>query len=335
MEEVNRIVIPNQGMPIRSLCWVNDELIDWVGGGGRYQLDGGYIRTGVYYPYNFDHAVVSPNHIYAALLVRCGTKGLLLKNGKILREINRSYYHASVYEYPFTFLQLPTGETAIAHCPDEYCRIEIEEVETGRRLTERLSEPVDFFYSRLAVSADNKFLLSAGWIWHPFDYYRLFDLEKVLSNPEELDAPMDYRLTQSGVCVDNAVFGLSNELILTTFDEYYNPDEAETEGQHLLPHNSIAVYDQAKRGIIQQAQLSEPTGILMALDGYAVSFFNHPKLIDLSTGSIRLQWDELDSGRQSGSIIHQLPLIPPLALDSINKRFAVASEKEITVTQLG
>ena len=139
MKEINRIVIPSDGRKIQSLCWSNDELVDWVGGGHRYNLNGDIFRANVNYAYEFDYAVVSPDCQYSALLTRLGTKGLILKNGKIIREINRSFYQASVYEYPFTFMRLPGGEMAIAHCPNEYCEVEIEEVESGERLTTRSS----------------------------------------------------------------------------------------------------------------------------------------------------------------------------------------------------
>jgi hypothetical protein len=54
-------------------------------------------------------------------------------------------------------------------------------------LTKRGSEPFDFFHSRLTATADGKWLLSAGWIWHPVDFIRLFDVERVLIEPQYLD----------------------------------------------------------------------------------------------------------------------------------------------------
>ena len=83
---------------IRSLCWRGDELIDWVGGGRRFALDGAEHRAAVYYSYVFDAAIASPDGRFAVIYQNCGTKGLLLEDGKIVRELNRSYYCADAYE---------------------------------------------------------------------------------------------------------------------------------------------------------------------------------------------------------------------------------------------
>ena len=56
---------------------------------------------------------------------------------------------------------------------------------------------------------------------------------------------------------------------------------------------------------------------------------------EISSGKIIHSWPELNSGKQISSIIGQRDQPPPLALDPENKRFAIASEKEITVVLLG
>ena len=40
-------------------------------------------------------------------------------------------YQAHEYEYPIALYYLPDGRPAILHCPDEYCQMEIELIETG------------------------------------------------------------------------------------------------------------------------------------------------------------------------------------------------------------
>src|SRR5438552_3918886 len=136
MVESRQIVISTERQA-RSLCWQGDSLIDWADGGTRYRLDGTIEKSYIYCPYRFDNAVSSPDGIYAIVYETFGTKALILKNGSMLRELNRSYYFANTYEYPIAIFNLPDGRTAIAHCPDSYSKIEIEEIETGRRLTER------------------------------------------------------------------------------------------------------------------------------------------------------------------------------------------------------
>ena len=90
---------------LRSVLWLEDCLVDWVGGGRFVGLDGSEHSASVYYAYRFDAAVHSSCGTYAVIYERFGTKGLVLKDGRGLREINRSYYHAHVYEYPVAIFQ--------------------------------------------------------------------------------------------------------------------------------------------------------------------------------------------------------------------------------------
>src|SRR5438093_13759071 len=98
---------------VRSLCWLGDRLVDWAGGGHQIGLDGEVYEEPVNYAYTFDAAIVSPSGRYAVIYTRLGTKGLLLDNGKIVREFNRSFYHANAYEYPVALFQLPDGREVI------------------------------------------------------------------------------------------------------------------------------------------------------------------------------------------------------------------------------
>ena len=154
-----KIEAPN----VRSLCWQVDRLIDWVGGAAVYALDGSSQRAKVNYAYRFNAATMSPSGNFAAIYERCGTKGLVLKSGQVVREINRSFYHANAYQYPIAFFKLPSGREVLAHCPEHYNRLELEDAETGELLTKSdKRQPKDYFHSRLAVSQGSKWLMSAG-----------------------------------------------------------------------------------------------------------------------------------------------------------------------------
>jgi hypothetical protein len=179
-----------------SLHWHGDELVDWVNSGVRYNLDGSYTTSSMNFVYRFDAAVVSFDGMYSAIFERLGTKGLIFKVGTFIREINRSYYCADEYEYPITFLRLPDDRMAIAHCPEEYCKLEIEDVETGERLTRRDSTGEDFFHSRLSVSDDGRYLASSGWVWHPWEAICLYNVEEAFSNPDALNGG-DIQLARS------------------------------------------------------------------------------------------------------------------------------------------
>src|SRR5262249_4371873 len=136
----------------------------------------------------FDAATASPDGRFAVVYERLGTKGLLLHDGKILRELDRSFYHARAYEYPVTLFREPDGRLLLAQCPKLYCCIELEEVESGQSLTASAGrKPADFFHSRLAASPGGKRLLSAGWVWHPWSAVECFDVARALADPRHLD----------------------------------------------------------------------------------------------------------------------------------------------------
>jgi hypothetical protein len=336
MKEVNRYIIPTRDLDVaRSLCWEGDELVDWAGGGTRYRIDGSFVHRQFNPTFAFDHAVVSADGQYEVIYQRLGTKGLILKNGKFVREINRSYYHADAYDYPISFVTLPDSRTGIIHCPEEYWQLEIEDVETGERLTKREAQFIDFFHSRLAVSPDNHYLLSAGWIWTPFNHICVYDLTQALLEPALLEAPIDYQLARIGVGVNAATFKNEHTLVVTTNDEYYDHEDVEPEEAHLLEPNAIGVFNLENGTFESQAPLQEATGTLMAVGDFVVDFYQHPKLIDPVTGAILERWDDLWSGDQDSSIIWRDKKLPPLALDPVNYRFAVASPEAVTVIQLG
>lgn len=340
MREISRIHIPIKGnrkyeAPVRSLNWHGDELVDWVGGITIYQLDKTVIPPKVGFSYPFDAAIVWGGGEFTVLYQRLGTKGLILKLGKPIREINRSFYHANAYEYPLAFLKLPNGRIGLIHCPDQYCRLEIEDVETGERLTARDTKSVDFFHSRLSVSPNGRYLLSAGWIWHPFEYIHLFEVTKALSTPSTLDAGKLW-LTRDGVTIPSG-FVTNKRIIFTTGDDFYSENDFDEEQINLLPPQVIAQYNLSEKRIAHFAPLPEIAGIIYPFSqNHVFSCYTHPKIIDLTTGEIIAHWDEFQTGEQVSSIVMRPDkFAPPIAIDPNKKRFAIASDTEITVIQMG
>lgn len=323
MKEINRTIIPiKSGYQPRTLCWHGDELVDWART-IRYQLDGTSSGPEINYAYPFDHAVCSPSGAYVVLYEQLGTKGLILKSGNIVREINRSFYHAHVYEYPVALFTLPDGREVIAHCPEEYNVIQIEEVESGNRLTTRSGESADFFHSRLQVSSDSKYLLSAGWVWHPWDTIQLFDIAQALETPESLDRYWSTDLIETSVGEINTAAFNGTDLIVFA---------GEVEEEEIL---RLSIYSIQANAIQSSCVLDSPAGTLMPLGDVAVSFYESPKLLDLAKGTVLQRWPELSTGRQNSSIISHLGCLPAIALDPMNRRFAVADSEKITVVQLG
>ena len=138
-----------------SLLWMQGDLYDVAQGWRRV---GGTQESGVQWAAfgNFDIAARSPREDLGSLVDSDGTKALLLEpGGRVVRELNRSWYCASAYRFPLVLLTLPSGETGVAYCPDNYSQIEIEVARTGERLTAHgKRQPADVFHSRLQVSPD-------------------------------------------------------------------------------------------------------------------------------------------------------------------------------------
>ena len=316
---------------IRSLCWSEDTLVDWVGGGRTLSLDGHIEDSRVRYAFGFDAAVTSPCGHFAVIYQKLGTKGVILRDGKFLREINRSFYHADAYEYPIAIFRTKSERVLIAHCPDEYCQLELEDIETGERLTASEDrKPSDFFHSRLRVSPDGKWMLSAGWLWHPWGTLAVFDIEAALLDPKMLDCSASLPPIEGEVSA--AEFLPDSQILLWTSDETLSGDDADPVA---IGKNSIAIINPLRNSITSCIQVAEPVGTLMPIDTeFAVGFYEHPKLISLKSGEVTMRWTAINSGNQTSSILLGDITVPPIACDSKNKRFAVADGDSVSVVDL-
>lgn len=323
--EKNRFRIPLHNGPVRSLCWNGDELLDMAAGGTRFLLDGSTVRAGMHWAYRFDRTLVSSDRESAVIYETLGTKGLAIRGKTLVREINRSFYCAQAYEFPVAVFSLPDGGTAIAHCPEEYNRLEIEKLESGEKLTTRRGESPDFFHSRLQVSKDGAYLLSAGWLWHPLDRVKLFSLFEALKRPEHLDNPVAIDLPDELFEVNAAAFQGNDALLLVGKRESDNPEAS-----------FVATYDIEHGKLDLRSTLETEPGTIMPVGrDHFVGFFEHPQLFEISSGHKISSWPDINSGKQKSSIVNSQELPPPMALDPEGKRFAVADPRGITVIQLG
>ncbi len=322
---------------VSSLNWQGDTLIDWVQGGKIYDLDGKTHRIVVNYAYRFNAAKISPSGKFAVIYERNGTKGLILNyEQRIVREINRSFYYGHVYDYPVTLFQLPNGREVIAHCPEHYCQIEIEDTFSGERLTAKADrKPIDIFYSRLAVHNTGQYLLSASWVWSPWDAVTVWDISTTLANPS---LPDGYGIApRTAAEVSSAAFRLDHSIILTTSDDSIEDIEDEGNPDPLLPAGprSIAVFDLTEQRFLSIVKSEETIGEIMPVGSrHCINFYEHPKLVDLSSGHIIHRWPELKTSKQISSITWGRIEIPPLALDPSHYRFAIASETEISIVTI-
>ena len=153
---------------VSPLAWDEDDLVEPMTG-RRIALDGRPLpRRAFLVGYPFDRGLCfrGLDAFWTLAYDNRGTKAVLYKNWKEHRELNRSYYFAKAFDYPIALTSINNGRVVIVHCPNSYDTVEIEDAETGEVLGKKKSDEMEF-HSRFSVSTDGRFLLSAGWFWHP------------------------------------------------------------------------------------------------------------------------------------------------------------------------
>jgi hypothetical protein len=312
---------------LSTISWIGDEIIDWSNPHETYSLSGAKKRFYNYYlAFPFDSCVQSENSEYVFVFQKLGTKGLLMKNGKILREINRSYYQAHVYEYPAIFLT-HKDKTYLVHCPTQYCQLDFEEVETGNIVTNiKGRDPGDIFHSRLEISPDGKYLMSKGWVWHPLDIIQIYEIANCLENPALLDK-LDFENPDAGVEVCTASFIDDNKALLGSTAEVFDSEKQTP----LLP-NSFCIWNIPTNIFSTPITPAFEFGNLFAINtNLAWDIYKFPKIINLNTGEIEDKAEDVYSGEQRSSILHTSDKQPLYAFDKTRKSLAILQNDQITV----
>jgi hypothetical protein len=320
-----------------SLVWPDGALVDVAAGWRRYPL-GGSVPVSRYTEYGpgFDAVVIAPAADVVALVRSTGTKALLLEpGGKVIRELNRSYYHAEAYRYPLALFTLPDGRTGLVHCPEHYNQLEIEVARTGERLAgggDR--DPDDFFHSRPAASPDGRFLLSAGWMWHPLSLAEIYDLSRALRQPRVLDAiPREDPWTQAtGVTEISGACFVGQDVVIST-----SADEPDTDEADPLGPCTLARWSARRRQFTWNRRLAQTAGDLLPIGNSIPALYQCPRLYDAVTGELQAEWPDLDTGQADNSIVWDKAFSGParVAVAEPGQRFAVTNRETITVIQLG
>lgn len=324
---MNRQTIPASS--IQSIDWYNDTIIDWAYNGNIYHGDGSSKQLYQHhFAYGFDSAISSNDGKYAFIYKRLGTKGLLLKKGKVIREINRTYYHADVYEYPAAFFTNEQGITFLIHCPIDYCRLDFENVETGEIITNTSArKPSDYFHSRLEVSSDNKYFISKGWFWHPFSTIELFDINACISNPLLLDNGTTIRENYTELCT--ASFIDNDRILIGSSDEESMNDDIVS----AIPQNHVAIWDFKTNNLSTPVKINGKFGNVFAIDEtYCWDIYLYPKIINIKTGEIEDKIEKLTTSNQNSSIIPDLiDNIPLVAYNPMTKKLAFKHKNNLEI----
>ena len=320
---MKRYTIKTNG--IGTIDWFQGKIVDWKCAGQLYSLDGECKQIAYYHlGYTFDASITSSDGKYAFLYQRLGTKGLLLKEGKILREINRSYYHADTYEYPAAFFTF-SNKTYLTHCPKEYCRLDFEDVETGEIVTDiQKRNPSDVFHSRLSISLDGKYLMSCGWLWHPLEIVQLFNIKECFEAPISLDNSK--LAAEFGTEINSADFIDDDSILLGSSNEESFDDNDQ------FPASHMTIWNFKKNEISTPVKNCGEFGNLFVINKkYAWDMYKFPKLINITTGEIEAECKEVDSGIQNSSIYHTVKQRPQIRFDKSTGKIAVMNGMAIEV----
>lgn len=307
------------GPALRSLTWAGEDLIDWIGG-HRIQLDGAVHRFGTGYAYTFDGATGLGE--VGVMFVTLGTKARIGRyNGKLaqpqwvplgideLRELDRSYYHATDYAYPVCVLTLPDGRTALAHCPRRYDTLELELLD-GTPLTRRELASEDIFHARLAASPDGRWLLSNGWIWQPWNTANVYDVTRALAEPAHLAGaglPLELGAEFEGEC-DAAVLIEGDRVVVA--------------GSADCP--TLSVIELPSGRCLSCVKLAAPLGSQLAAWGpdHVLALDGTPRVVALD-GAVVETLDATTTGWVQPSVNLEPPLAPYVAIDPARPRVAI------------
>jgi hypothetical protein len=313
----------------QSLVWDGDDLVDVVGG-RRWGPEGVERYVSVDHGFSFDRSVGSPSGRFTVVYAERATEALLLEGDRLVRELDRDDDYAGDFDYPVALGVLRDGREVLVHCPDQYDVLEIEDAESGERLTGGDRNPSDVFHSRLAVSPDGAHLLSAGWLWHPYGIVEVFDLERALADPAVLDVRGVLRSDpRTGAEVISACWLDSDRVAVATGEEFIEDEETVGLGQRQL-----GVWSLAEKRWVHRNRVGFHIGTLIPRGDTLVSLYGHPRLIDVTTGSSLAEWPTVEVPCREGSYgVTHIPT-PVAALHPDGTRLAVAQAESIAVIDL-
>lgn len=81
-----------------------------------------------------------------------------------------------------------------------------------------------------------------------------------------------------------------------------------------------------------KVKINAPCGNIFSIDETKCwDLYEYPKIIDIRTGEVLAQEEEIFSGRQASSIIHHLEELPQIAFNQKTKQVAIAYNNQIDI----
>jgi hypothetical protein len=310
---------------LQTISWFDNTIIDWASAGEQYKPGEPAKRLyGGYFAFKFDGAITSLDGTYAFIYQKLGTKGLLLKRGEILKEINRSYYFSNAYEFPCAFVDID-NTTYLIHCPVAYNQLDFENVETGELITDIPGrKPADIFHSRLEISPNCTILMSKGWVWHPLEVVNTFNVKDCINNPKLLD---HFNKPHTAVEICSASFINDRKILIGSSNEIINEEDIAE-----FPPKHVAIWDLETGSLSKSVAISVEFGNLFAINEHlAWDLYDFPKIIDLHTGKVIDSDKGVNSGKQRSSIISKNDIQPQIVFNRQTKQIAISGKDKMEI----
>lgn len=313
---------------VSALAWEGDDLVDFFHGPTRWTPDGAADSPQIFRMFGgpFDHAMYSPSSGFQVLYAERGTKALLLRDGELVRELDRSYYHAEDFDYPVALGALPDGREVIVHCPNKYSVLQIDDAETGQRLTKGPRTPQDMFHSRLSISPGGRYLLAAGWVWHPHGVAMIFDLTAAVKDPAVLDGEGILPADISDAEIESACWLDDDRVVIAASNE----EQFEGDSGKLAP-GELGIWSVGSRCWIHRSRVHHPVGTMIACGERVMSLHGHPRPIDPISGRTLIEWPDVDAGTKDRSYgVRHIPT-PVATAHPDGTRLAIAQSDHIAI----
>ena len=174
------------------------------------------------------------------------------------------------------------------------------------------------------MSADGRYLMVCGWVWHPLDKVELFEIDECPKNPLLLDKAMispDF-----GTEINSASFIDNNRILIASSDEEPFDDEV----LPILPQKHVAIWNFVTNEISSPVKVDCEFGNLFAInEKLAWDMFRFPKIINLETGKLESKMEEINSGLQVSSILVGDPeAYPQISYEKHTGKIAVKINSE-------
>ena len=310
---------------IETLCWSNNILTDWANCGTQYHPDLtvtelNSIRYGNGF---FNSSITSDDGKYVVLYQKFGTKGIILKNGLIIREINRSFYYANDCEYPVCIFSI-NNRTILAHCPINYNEIVFEDIESGVNLIDfNDSESSDFFHCNFETNDDNTFLISKGWYWHPVFSIKLYNLNEIFNNKKFVEYENVFLELKADIC--GASF-IDNQNILLGINSLNLNKE-------IINNCKVTIFNIVNNSFSEFKNLNFEIGkdVFVINEMLAWDFYKSPKIFNYKNGDLVKIFDDIFTGYENCNYINETEEFIKILFNKNDKSVAIIKPNGIEI----